>query len=33
MSAFGPRDYGSAVMYDAGKILMMGGARRQRPPK
>ena len=25
VSAFGPRDYGSAVMYDAGKILMMGG--------
>ncbi len=24
-SAFGPRDYGSAVMYDAGKILMVGG--------
>ena len=25
MSAFGPRDYGSAVMYDAGKILLVGG--------
>ena len=24
-SSFGFRDYGSAVMYDAGKILMMGG--------
>lgn len=25
MSAFGFRDYGSAVMYDAGKILLVGG--------
>ena len=31
-SAFGYRDYGSAVMYEQGKVLIVGGRRRRTGP-